>query len=238
MAWAILFASPHLHRASLVTGRCAACRNVPTPGRRLWTPGERKRARGHMVNPSKPRAVERAKAAARPEPQRCVGRVGSAVVGPATGPRPTGGEGDPTALEAPAGGTREAPWGVGHPDATGRQAGPYPGGRGGGRTRRPSGHRRERAISTEGDSQPARVLTSHGSSRESRRAGEGTHGPHGWATYGTERPWLSAPQLAPERLAQSGADRPQPALADLPSGRRDRRSLGLSGMRGNAHVPF
>ena len=31
---------------------------------------------------------------------------------------------------------------------------------------------------------------------------------------------------------------PKPALSDLPSGLRHRRSIGLSGMRGNSHVPF
>jgi hypothetical protein len=35
-----------------------------------------------------------------------------------------------------------------------------------------------------------------------------------------------------------GTERPKPALSDLPSGLRHRRSIGLSGMRGNAHVPF
>jgi hypothetical protein len=50
MAWAILFAYPHLHRASLVTGRFEACRKVPPPGSRLWTSGERKSAMGNMVN--------------------------------------------------------------------------------------------------------------------------------------------------------------------------------------------
>jgi hypothetical protein len=106
MAWAILSASPHLNRASLVTGRCEACRKVPGPGSRTWTPGERKSAMGNMVNTYKPREVERAKAAERPEPKRCVGRVGSSVVCPSTGQRPTGGEGDPKAAEVPAGGTR------------------------------------------------------------------------------------------------------------------------------------
>jgi hypothetical protein len=106
MAWVILSTYPHLHRASLVTGRCEACRKVLAPGSRTRTSGERKSARGNMVNTSKPRAGERAKAAERPEPKRCVGRVGSAVVCPSTGQRPTGGEGDPKAAEVPAGGTR------------------------------------------------------------------------------------------------------------------------------------
>jgi hypothetical protein len=65
MAWVILSASPHLHRASLVTGRCEACRKVPAPGSRTWTSGERKSAMGHTVNPCKPREVEGAKAADR-----------------------------------------------------------------------------------------------------------------------------------------------------------------------------
>jgi hypothetical protein len=35
------------------------------------------------------------------------------------------------------------------------------------------------------------------------------------------------------------ADSPKPALADLPSGQGyTYRSIGLSGMRGNSHVPF
>jgi hypothetical protein len=106
MAWAILSASPHLNRASLVTGRCEACRKVPGPGSRTRTPGERKSAMGHRVNTRKPREVERAKTAERPEPTWCVGRMGSAVVGPSTGQRPTGEEGAPKALVSPAGGTR------------------------------------------------------------------------------------------------------------------------------------
>jgi hypothetical protein len=106
MAWVILSAYPHLHRASLVTGRCEAFRKVPAPGSRTWTSGERKNARGHTVNTSKPREVERAKAAERPEPKWCVGRMGCSVVGPSTGQRPTGAEGDPKAFDSPAGGTR------------------------------------------------------------------------------------------------------------------------------------
>ena len=102
----LLSASPHLHRASLVTGRCEACRKVPTPGSRIWTPGERKSAMGNMVNTRKPREVERAKTAERPEPKWCVGRMGSSVVGPSTGHMPTGEEGDPKAFVSPAGGTR------------------------------------------------------------------------------------------------------------------------------------
>jgi hypothetical protein len=106
MAWVILSAYPHLHRASLVTGRCEACRKVPAPGSRTWTSGERKSAKGNTVNTSKPREVERAKAAERPEPKRYVGRMGRSVVGPSTGQRPTGAEGDPTAFDSPVGGTR------------------------------------------------------------------------------------------------------------------------------------
>ena len=105
-AWAILFAYPPLHRASLGTGRCEACRKVPTPGRRIWTPGERKRAMGNTVNTYKPREVEGAKAAERPSPKWYVGRMGRSGVCPSTGQRPTGGEGDPKACDAPAGGTR------------------------------------------------------------------------------------------------------------------------------------
>ena len=89
-----------------------------------------------------------------------------------------------------------------------------------------------------GETQPERVLTSHGSSRKRRKKGHGKHGPNGRATSGTERPWLSAPCLAPDRLAQGRADSPTPALSDLPSGLRYGRSIGLSGMRGNSPVPF
>jgi hypothetical protein len=65
MAWVIRSASPHLHRASLGTGRCAACRKVPGPGSRTRVAGERKDAMGNMVNPRKPREGKRAKAAER-----------------------------------------------------------------------------------------------------------------------------------------------------------------------------
>ena len=65
MAWVILSASPHLYRASLVTGRCEACRKVPGPGSRTRVAGERKDALGNMVHTRKPRAVKRAKAAER-----------------------------------------------------------------------------------------------------------------------------------------------------------------------------
>jgi hypothetical protein len=62
---AILSASPHRRHASLVTGGCEARRKVPTSGSRTWSAGERKDARGNMVNTYKPREVERAKAADR-----------------------------------------------------------------------------------------------------------------------------------------------------------------------------
>jgi hypothetical protein len=65
MAWVILSASPHLHRASLVTGRCEACRKIRVPGSRTWVSGERKDAMGNMVHTRKPREVKRAKAAER-----------------------------------------------------------------------------------------------------------------------------------------------------------------------------
>jgi hypothetical protein len=110
-------------------------------------------------------------------------------------------------------------------DSPGRKASQCPGGRGGGSKRRPSGHRRERATQAGGETQPARVLTAHGSSRQRRRQGNGKHGPYGGATSGTERPWLST-------------ESSQPALSDLPSGLCHCRSIGLSGMRGNSPVPF
>jgi hypothetical protein len=75
-------------------------------------------------------------------------------------------------------------------DSTGCKAGQCPGGRGRGRKRRLSGHRRDRATRGGGETQPERVLTSHGSRRTRRRKGHGTHGPHGRAASGTERPWL------------------------------------------------
>jgi hypothetical protein len=89
-----------------------------------------------------------------------------------------------------------------------------------------------------GETQPERVLTSHWSSRKRRKKGDGKHGPNGRATSGTERPWLSAHCLAPDRLETGRADSPTPAPSDLPSGLRYGRSIGLSGMRGNSHVPF
>jgi hypothetical protein len=89
-----------------------------------------------------------------------------------------------------------------------------------------------------GETQPERVLTSHGSSRTRRRKGNGRHGPHGRAASGTERLWLSTHGLVPDRWDHSGMESPKPALSDLPSGLRNRRSIGLSGMRGNSHVPF
>jgi hypothetical protein len=155
MAEVILSTSPHLHRASLGTGRCEACRTVLAPASRTRTSGERKSALGHRVHPDTPRAVERAKAAERPEPQRWVGRAGSAVVGPSTGQRPTGGEGAPKAAAVAAGGTREAPWVVGPADSTRRTAGQGPGGTGCGRQRRPSGHRRERTEARRGATRSA-----------------------------------------------------------------------------------
>jgi hypothetical protein len=83
-------------------------------------------------------------------------------------------------------------------DSTGCKAGQYPGGRGCGRKRRPSGHRRDRATRWGGETPPERVLTSHGSSRTRRRKGNGRHGPYGRAASGTERPWLSLHGLVPD----------------------------------------
>jgi hypothetical protein len=54
-----------------------------------------------------------------------------------------------------------------------------------------------------GETQPARVLTAHGSSRTRRRKGHGRHGPHGRAASGTERPWLST--HGPQRNGSSKA---------------------------------
>jgi len=218
MAWVILSTSPQLNRASLVTGRCEACRTVPGPGSRPRTSGERKSARGHTVHTSKPRDVERAKAAERPEPQWSVGRMGSSGVCPSTGQRPTGAEGAPQALASPAGGTRSAPRVVGPADSTGRKAGQGPGGQGCGNKPRPSGHRRERTIKSEGDIPPERVLTSHRSSRKSRKTGDGPHGPHGRVISDTARPWRSADRRVPGRLETGGAEGPTLALSDLPSG--------------------
>jgi hypothetical protein len=101
---------------------------------------------GNTVNTYKTREVEQAKMAERPEPKWCVGRMCSSVVGPSTGHKPTGAEGAPKAFDAPAGGSREAPWVVDQADSTCRKAGQCPGGKGCGRKRRPSGHRRDRAI--------------------------------------------------------------------------------------------
>jgi len=115
--------------------------------------------------------------------------------------------------------------------STGGQAGQGPGGRGCGRKRRPSGHRRERATTAGGETHPDRGLTSHRSSRRRRRQGHGRHGPHGRAAPGPERPGRSAHGWVPDRLDHSGTERPKPALSDLPR-------IGLSGMRGNSHVPF
>jgi hypothetical protein len=226
MAWVILSAHPQLHRASLVTGRCEACRKVPAPGSRTWTSGERQHARGNTVNTAKPREVERAKAAERPEPNWCVGRMGRSGVGPSTGQRPTGAEGDPKAVDAPAGGTREAPWVVEAIDSTCRKAGQGPGGKGCGRKRRPSGKRRDRTITSAGDIQPERGLTSRRSRRQRRKQGAGQHGPHGRGTRDTERPWLSAHPLVPGRRETGGAESPKPALSDLPSGHGATRATG------------
>jgi len=65
MTEAILSASPHRRHASLVTEGCDARRNVLPSGSRTWRAGERKDAMGHRVNPGKPRAGKRAKAADR-----------------------------------------------------------------------------------------------------------------------------------------------------------------------------
>ena len=116
-------------------------------------------------------------------------------------------------------------------DSTDCKAGQCPGGRGGGRKRRPSGNRRDRATRRGGETPPERVLTSHWSSRKRRKKGHGKRGPHGEAASGTERPWLSTHGLVPDRLDHRGMESPKPALSDLPSGLRHRRSIGLSGMR-------
>jgi hypothetical protein len=65
MTEAILSASPQWRHASLVTEGCEARRKVLVSGSRTWRAGERKDAMGNMVNPCKPREVERAKAADR-----------------------------------------------------------------------------------------------------------------------------------------------------------------------------
>jgi hypothetical protein len=113
-------------------------------------------------------------------------------------------------------------------DSTGCKAGQCPGGRGCGRKRKPSGNRMDRTIKRDGDIPPERVLTSHRSSRKRRREGDGKHGPNGWATNGTERSWLPAHRLAPDRLAQGGAESPKPALSDLPSGQGAALEAGAS----------
>jgi hypothetical protein len=110
MAWVSLSVSPHLPRASLITGRCAACSKVPAPGSRPWTSGERKSARGNTVPPRKPRAVKSAQAAERRGPKEYVERMAQAGVAPWTGQTATEGEGDPPASASPPGGTRETPW--------------------------------------------------------------------------------------------------------------------------------
>src|SRR5512134_1638741 len=101
-------------------------------------------------------------------------------------------------------------------DSTGCKAGQCSGGRGGGRKRRSSGNRRDRATRRGGKTQPERVLTSHWSSRERRKKGNGKRGPYGRAASGTERPWLSTPGLVPDRWDQRGTESPKPALSDLP----------------------
>ena len=205
MAWGIRSAAPPLNRASLGTGRCAACRHGPAPGSRAWRSGERTRARGHTVHPSTPREVARAKAAERPAPQWSVGRRGRAVGGPSTGQRPTGAAGAAPAVAAPAGGTRSAPGVVGPADATGRTAGPGPGGQGGGRPRRPSGPRRARPLTRAGAIPPERVLTARRSRRQRRQTGAGQHGPHGRGSSDPARPWRSADRRGPGRRATGGA---------------------------------
>jgi len=90
----------------------------------------------------------------------------------------------------------DTPMGGQATDSTGCKAGQYPGGRGRGSKRRPSGNRRDRATRRGGETHPERVLTSHWSSRTRRRKGNGRHGPHGRAASGTERPWLSTHGLA------------------------------------------
>src|SRR5262245_48111770 len=63
-----------------------------------------------------------------------------------------------------------SPMGCRSADSTRRKAGQCPGGEGCGRKRKPSGNRMDRTIKTDGDIQPERVLTSHWSSRERRKA--------------------------------------------------------------------
>jgi hypothetical protein len=65
MTEAIRSAAPHRRQASLVTEGCDARRHVRIFGSRTWRAGERQDALGHRVNPCKPGAVERAKAADR-----------------------------------------------------------------------------------------------------------------------------------------------------------------------------
>jgi hypothetical protein len=137
-----------------------------------------------------------------------VERIGRSVVGPSTGQSSTGAEGDPTASASPASGTRETPWVVGHTDSTCRKAGQYPGGRGGGSKRRPSGNRRAKATKGGGETHPERVLTSHRSSRKRKKKGKGTHGPHGRAASGTERPWLSTRNGESKAGAFGSSERP------------------------------
>src|SRR5262245_20986986 len=117
---------------------------------------------------------------------------------------------------------RISPMGCRSADTTCRKAGQGPGGQGGGRKRRPSSNRRDRATRRGGDTQPERVLTSHRSSRKRRQKGDGKPGPNGRAASGTERPRLSMHGLVPERWDHRGMESPKPALSDLPSGLRYR----------------
>jgi hypothetical protein len=65
MTEVILSASPHRRQASLVTEGDEARRKARPSGSRTWRAGERKDVMGNLVNPCKPREVERAKAADR-----------------------------------------------------------------------------------------------------------------------------------------------------------------------------
>ena len=104
------------------------------------------------------------------------------------------------------------------PRAPHRQQGQGPGGRGGGRKRRPAGHRRDRAAQAGGETHPARGLTSPWSRRMRRRKGQGRDGPPGRAAPGTARPWRSAPGWVPERVDHRGTARPTPARSERPRG--------------------
>jgi hypothetical protein len=106
MTEALRSTSPHRRHASLVTEGCEARRKVRPSGSRTSSAGERKDAMGHMVNPCKPRAVERANAADRLGPTGSVERRSRSGVGSSTGQTSTGAEGDPTASACPPDGTR------------------------------------------------------------------------------------------------------------------------------------